>query len=575
MLKRTTDLGRVRSEAERITKRLLKPVEDNDTTIYSQTPATVVVVGSGESGDGSDEWSEIEIGPYHALDLVPGVSYHFEVVFSSYGTFEDEHFDQVLVADQDHVEIQPETHRKTSGRASFTLCIHPDDAEAGAYGDAFALELTASLLGRGWSGESGPFTGNWSYHAIGGEIDAGDITSGTLSTDRFSAYADLVAESKIGTGADQVAAGSHSHDSNYLSLNGGTLSGAVGIGAAPQALLDVYNGYIRAKNSPSNNSPSGGAGTNIVMWNGQGYILAYDHGVGGGYLPLRIDGSTLILNGSSTGNVGIGKSPSTALDVNGTVTATAFSGSLNASNISSGTVAVARLPVGTGSTQVAAGNHTHSTYAELTHASRHASGGADAVTPAAIGAAAASHTHTESQITDLDHNAGKIQGRTVSSAAPSTGQVLKWNGSTWAPDTDNASGDPATQPAAQCSSSSGASLDALMSWNTLDWSQGGSWSFSNAGLVNPTAGIYLAVARVAFTINGAATLRFIVEDSAGNVFVDHQQYFAAADGYFVTISGVAVIASGRYTRLWVKREPTSVSGAVDHTSTAFYMARLG
>src|SRR5262249_44822019 len=41
--------------------------------------------------------------------------------------------------------------------------------------------------------------------------DAGDIASGTLSTDRYSAYADLVAEGKIGTGSDQVAAGNHTH----------------------------------------------------------------------------------------------------------------------------------------------------------------------------------------------------------------------------------------------------------------------------------------------------------------------------------------------------------------------------
>jgi hypothetical protein len=40
---------------------------------------------------------------------------------------------------------------------------------------------------------------------------ASDITSGTLSTDRFSAYADLVAENKIGTGSGQVAAGNHGH----------------------------------------------------------------------------------------------------------------------------------------------------------------------------------------------------------------------------------------------------------------------------------------------------------------------------------------------------------------------------
>jgi hypothetical protein len=42
-------------------------------------------------------------------------------------------------------------------------------------------------------------------------ISAESITTGTLSTDRFSAYSDLTAESKIGTGAAQVAAGDHTH----------------------------------------------------------------------------------------------------------------------------------------------------------------------------------------------------------------------------------------------------------------------------------------------------------------------------------------------------------------------------
>jgi hypothetical protein len=41
--------------------------------------------------------------------------------------------------------------------------------------------------------------------------DAADITSGTLSTSRYSAIADLGAEGAIGTGASQVAAGNHTH----------------------------------------------------------------------------------------------------------------------------------------------------------------------------------------------------------------------------------------------------------------------------------------------------------------------------------------------------------------------------
>ncbi len=41
--------------------------------------------------------------------------------------------------------------------------------------------------------------------------NASAIVSGTLSTDRYSAYADLSAEGKIGTGSTQVAAGNHNH----------------------------------------------------------------------------------------------------------------------------------------------------------------------------------------------------------------------------------------------------------------------------------------------------------------------------------------------------------------------------
>lgn len=51
--------------------------------------------------------------------------------------------------------------------------------------------------------------------AVSHEHGAGDITSGVISNDRFSAYGDLVAETKIGTGAAQVAAGDHNHDAAY------------------------------------------------------------------------------------------------------------------------------------------------------------------------------------------------------------------------------------------------------------------------------------------------------------------------------------------------------------------------
>jgi len=39
-------------------------------------------------------------------------------------------------------------------------------------------------------------------------------------------------------------------------------------------------------------------------------------------------------------------------------------------------------------------------------------------------------------------NTARIQGQPVSSTSPSSGQVLKWNGSQWAPDQDNSGGTP-------------------------------------------------------------------------------------------------------------------------------------
>lgn len=65
--------------------------------------------------------------------------------------------------------------------------------------------------------------------------------------------------------------------------------------------------------------------------------------------------------------------------------------------------AAAYKGVGTTGNDVAAGNHTHTgTYASATHATQHASGGADAITPAAIGAVASSAVGATSGVASLD-----------------------------------------------------------------------------------------------------------------------------------------------------------------------------
>jgi hypothetical protein len=58
------------------------------------------------------------------------------------------------------------------------------------------------------------------------------ITSGTISTDRYSAYADLGAETKIGAGSTQVAAGDHRHSTLpwFVGQVGGELIGTKSLG---------------------------------------------------------------------------------------------------------------------------------------------------------------------------------------------------------------------------------------------------------------------------------------------------------------------------------------------------------
>jgi len=76
---------------------------------------------------------------------------------------------------------------------------------------------------------------------VGGEStsqlhDAANLT-GTISTSRFAAYDDLVAETKIGTGSAQVSAGNHAHTGTYVRTAGGdTVSGQLTISSSGTAI---------------------------------------------------------------------------------------------------------------------------------------------------------------------------------------------------------------------------------------------------------------------------------------------------------------------------------------------------
>jgi hypothetical protein len=102
-------------------------------------------------------------------------------------------------------------------------------------------------------------------------------------------------------------------DTLYLNPAGGS----IGVGTnTPTALFDVA-GFIRSTNT--NSTPTSGKGVEIIYHTGAdtGYVQAYDRSTSA-YKPLIIDASTLSLNSTSAGRVGIGVFPSFPLHVKNT-----------------------------------------------------------------------------------------------------------------------------------------------------------------------------------------------------------------------------------------------------------------
>lgn len=110
-----------------------------------------------------------------------------------------------------------------------TAATDPDDKLYVKLADAATADGAGHTIATYFS----PTTHNHdaTYATISHNHAATDITSGTLSTDRYSAYADLTAEAKLGTASDQVAIGNHNHDGTY-SLLGHTHTGYI---------LDAYD----------------------------------------------------------------------------------------------------------------------------------------------------------------------------------------------------------------------------------------------------------------------------------------------------------------------------------------------
>jgi hypothetical protein len=91
-------------------------------------------------------------------------------------------------------------------------------------------------------------------------LDASHLT-GTVDPARFSAYADLVAEVKIGTGSTQVAAGDHVHDARYVLRAGDTVSNAAfSFSANTQTPISSTSGAPAGYGVSGTNTAAGGVG---------------------------------------------------------------------------------------------------------------------------------------------------------------------------------------------------------------------------------------------------------------------------------------------------------------------------
>ena len=181
-------------------------------------------------------------------------------------------------------------------------------------------------------------------------IDANNISAGTLSDTRYSAYADLTAETKIGTGAAQVSAGNHAHTA-YVAKTGDTMSGA----------LNVNN----------NITATGTVTANAFVGNGVGITGITSTDV----TKVAKTGDTmsgaLTVNNTITaiGNISTATGTISAANLSGNGSAIT---NIDANNISAGTLSdtrysayadlTAETKIGTGAAQVSAGNHAHTAY---------------------------------------------------------------------------------------------------------------------------------------------------------------------------------------------------------------------